>query len=477
MSPAIGALNQYGEDGLAILAFKIQALQFDLNRDLKFISMKDQLIRGRTLMLAAYQAGLIGPIPLAEPDTSNVIVIGAGVGGVSAALMACELGLSVTLVESDTACFPLLGLGSDRLFSATVYDWPHLHSGKHKFPYVEVLRDDETVKGLRGDAATLRFPSTARTASELRAEFLGQLDAYKTKFGARLKILCGYRLGLMKDISANEPGNVVAVKVRDTKSPDSKLHLEGQIAVFALGFGLDKDIQQTEAAKDFFSYCDLKKDIEAAVAGPAAGIVRIEGAGDGGLQEALRFVLQDEWHDLHRCVSRLEEILLSDGLGTEWLQLCSRLQSAEDQALRSLMWGYTDERIYSELHALYERETAALLAVAAPSVLQWHNEVVRQAPFKVQLLDRAAYSMKAYSLNRWLVGLLLHVAMSPGGAPGYVRIERVTPATADPKPNVTLRRYGFAGNTKPAMVGTAGEVDLLRRIAFQAIPMNLDSVV
>lgn len=477
MSPAVGALNQYGEDGLAILAFKIQALQFDLNRDLKFISMKDQLIRGRTLMLAAYQSGLVGPSALAATDTSNVIIIGAGVGGVSAALMACELGLSVTLVEADEACFPLLGLGSDRLFSATVYDWPHLHSGQHKFPYVDVLRDDETVKGFRGNAATLRFPATAQTASALRAEFLSQLDAYKKTFGARLRILCGYRLTLMKDVQVNESGHIVAVKVRDTKSPNHKLHLEGEIAIFALGFGLDKDIKQTEAAKDFFSYSSLKRDIETAITGPALGVVRIEGAGDGGLQEALRFVLNDDWHDLHRCVSLLEKKLSSDGFAAEWLQLCSRLQSAEDQALRSLMWGYTDERIYSELHALYERETADLLVRASGSVIQWHNDVVRQAPFKVQLLDHIAYSMKTYSLNRWLVGLISHVAASPEYVPGYVRIERVTPANAEPNPNVTLSRYGFAGSSKPEMVGTAGGVDLLRRIAFQAIPMNLDSVV
>lgn len=169
----LSALKKDGEDGLAILAFKVQALQFDLNRDLKFISMKDQLIRGRTLVLAARQAGLIGPDPRVGPDQTNVIVIGGGIGGVSAALMACELGLSVKIVEAAPACFPLLGMGSDRLFSATVYDWPHAHSGSHAFPYVEPLRDKATAAQLRSNAAALRFPSAEslrqRTARSIPA--------------------------------------------------------------------------------------------------------------------------------------------------------------------------------------------------------------------------------------------------------------------------------------------------------------------
>jgi hypothetical protein len=36
---------------------------------------------------------------------------------------------------------------------------------------------------------------------------------------------------------------------------------------------------------------------------------------------------------------------------------------------------------------------------------------------------------------------------------------------------------GFAAAIKQPQVGTADEHDLLRRIAFQSIPMNLDAVV
>lgn len=468
---ATGALQNHGSAGLAVLAFKIQAQQFDLNRDLKFISMKDQLIRGRILVLAAREAGLIGPDKVSQTDGANVIVIGAGVGGVSAALMACELGLSVKLVESAPGCFPLLGLGSDRLFSATVYDWPHLHSSSHAFPFVDHLRDKSTADALVLQAKTLRFPKAARTSAELRSDFLDQLQQYQATFGASLDVMCEHSLASMNHVSINSASNLVFVKVQ---GPNGVRHLEGQILIFALGFGLDKDSKQTDAAKKFFSYCNLGVDVAKAQMNPSGGLVRIVGAGDGGLQEALRFVLDDAWHDLNRCVQLLQDKMVSSGMSAVWFRSLSRFQSAEDQALRSQMWGYTDLCIYYELDLLYKQQVAELVDSALPIIKAWREEVVRKGTFAVQLVDDCAYSMKAYGLNRFLTGLLED---PQAYSAGQVMLERELSTTASGTPDVVLERMGFAARTKQPQVGTADEDDLLRRIAFQSIPMNLDAVV
>lgn len=79
--PTSSPLSTNGEHGLAVLAFKVDAFQFDLNRDLQFISMKDQVVRARTLILGAQHAGLFGPLQVGK-DRANVIVLGGGVGGV-----------------------------------------------------------------------------------------------------------------------------------------------------------------------------------------------------------------------------------------------------------------------------------------------------------------------------------------------------------------------------------------------------------
>lgn len=468
---APNAMQNHGEDGLAVLAFKVRARQFDLNRDLKFISMKDQLIRGRTLVLAAYQAGLIGPDKVAEEDRANIIVIGAGVGGVSAALMACQLGLTVKLVEAAEDCFPLLGNGSDRLFSATVYDWPHAHSGCNLFPYIETIRDLESVEDLRKNSMTLRFPADAVDGNELRSKFIEQLKGYRQKCGSDLEIMCQHRLDSMDDIGVNDASKLIFV---DIQSPTGVRRLRGQIVIFALGFGLDKNNQQTKAAAKFFSYKGLREDIQKAQNNPDGGLVKIIGAGDGGLQEALRFVLSDGFQDFYKCVNRLEKILEEVRLAAFWSKLCNRLQSAEDQAARSLMWGYAEEHIYKELDAVYQREVKALLDLAPDSVAMWRREVVRRGNFRVQLVDSSPYSMKSYALNRWLVLLLQDV---PSTGEGQVILERITREDTSEKFDVYLERKGFAAVDKQSQIGTANQVDLLRRIAFQSIPMNLDAIV
>lgn len=466
--PTYSALSAQGEHGLAVLAFKVDALQFDLNRDLRFISMKDQVVRARTLILGAQQAGLFGPLQV-HPDWANVIVLGGGVGGVSAALMACSLGLSVKLIEAADECFPLLNLGSDRLFSATVYDWPHEHSCSHRFPYVDPLRDSETASKLRLTNDALEFPGKAVTAATLRQTFLGQLATAKNKYGSRLEVLVGHVVRTMDDITTNQPSKVVKVEARQGSTTR---HLNAQIAIFAIGFGLDKQSKQTEAAKEFFSYRELNADVARAKA--AGGRVRIIGAGDGGLQEALRFVLSDEWHDLHLCVSELQRMLDADGHLAAWSKLCARLQSAEDQAVRAAMWGYSDELVYGELDAIYKQEIAQLRKVAPETLKAWRGTVVRHSGLRVELVDNSPYSKKVYALNRWLTDLLSMLSDSPSG---LAKLERLSPGATNGNADVELARAGFAATEKQPQIGTAGSDDLLRRIAFQGIPMSLDAVV
>lgn len=383
--------------------------------------------------------------------------------------MACSLGLSVKLIEAADECFPLLSLGSDRLFSATVYDWPHEHSCSHKFPYVDPLRDSATASKLRLTNDALKFPEKAVTAATLRQTFLGQLATAKNKYGSRLEVLEGHEVRTMDDITTNQSSKVVKVEAHKGSKPR---HLTAQIAIFAIGFGLDKKSEQTEAAKDFFSYKDLSADVARAQAG--GGIVRITGAGDGGLQEALRFVLSDEWHDLHLCVSELQEMLAAGGHLAAWSKLCARLQSAEDQAVRAAMWGYSDELVYGELDAVYKREMEHLREVAPDTLKSWRLRVVRHGGLRVELVDKSPYSKKVYALNRWLTGLLSLLSDPPSG---LATLERFVPGATHGSADVELVRAGFAAADKQPQIGTAGSDDLLRRIAFQGIPMSLDAVV
>ncbi|CAB3835209.1 FAD-dependent oxidoreductase [Achromobacter ruhlandii] len=470
---AVNSLRPGTKDGLAILAFKVQALQFDLNRDLQFISMKDQLIRGRTLVLAAAKAGLVNPGRSLANGSPNIIVVGGGVGGVSAALMACELGLTVQLVESTSACFSLLGLGSDRLFSATVYDWPHEHSGGHSFPYMEPLRNKETISNLKKKAAVLRFPDVPKTGAEMRKSFLLQLDKYKEKYRDNIEIIYEHSLHSMDDVAVNEASGRVRV---DVYGKGGVRNLNAQIVIFAIGFGLGKSNEQTLAARDFFSYNELESDINKALNGK--GKIRIFGGGDGGLQEALRFCLDPNWHDLGGCVNELREILRNANHGAHWAQMCGRIQSAEDQAVRASMWGYEDGCVYQELDQIYWREMEELNNLAPAALKIWYERVVRKVEIEIELVDELKFSKKVYGLNRWLVGLLIRLSVKGSGRASLFRkTSEMIRSSGNEAPDVELRRIGFSSVSKQEQVGTAGSEDLLRRLAFQGIPMNLDPVV
>jgi hypothetical protein len=460
-------LQDDGENGLAVLAFKIQTRQFDLNRDLKYISMKDQIIRGRTLILGARRAGLIGKRPCANVNEANVVIIGGGIGGVSAALAACQLGLKVKVFESSSQCFSVLGLGTDRLFSATVYDWPHRHSGSHEFPFVAPLRSSSTVARLAATSSVLRFPDRPVQAAHLRKHLLDQLAGFQSKFGDRLEIYCECRLDKATDIYINPSTEVLSSEFNHAKGVTS---VKSEIVVFALGFGLDKNNEQTEAGREFFSYALLGNDVIKAMAG--GRLVRIVGAGDGGLQEALRFMFAEEYQDFHKAITALENSFADSGNGVVWTGVCADIQTAEDHAAKSLMWGYAEEVVYSELDEIYQEVVRSLITSHSTLLEEWRREVSRQEQFVVELVDGSGYSKRVYALNRFLIMLLQRLAP----VNGFASLRRVT-APSEKEADVELIRAGFSRVEKPTMIGTAGEEDLLRRIAFKAIPMNLDAVV
>lgn len=106
------------ENSLALLAFNIGVNQFDINRGLAYISMRDQVLRARTLIAAAKGAELFelragGPDSDAdEPVDYDVTVLGAGVGGISIAMAAVEKNLRTLVIDKSDHCFALLRSGT-----------------------------------------------------------------------------------------------------------------------------------------------------------------------------------------------------------------------------------------------------------------------------------------------------------------------------------------------------------------------------
>jgi hypothetical protein len=93
------------------------------------ISIRDQMLRGTLLVIRLRDAGIIGP-------DAGVLIVGAGAGGVSAALTAVSLDVQTHLIESRSAAFQTQALASSRFISPAQYDWPVDHWEEHDFPWL-----------------------------------------------------------------------------------------------------------------------------------------------------------------------------------------------------------------------------------------------------------------------------------------------------------------------------------------------------
>lgn len=246
------------------------------------------------------------------------------------------------------------------------------------------------------------------------------------------------------------------------------MNVRSSIVVFAMGFGIGADLHGPEAAREFFGYSALESDVLTAEHG-SNHVVQILGCGDGGLQEALRFALAPEHQDLAEVVAKLEGELQT-AHSARWHDLLATLRTAEDQALRSLIWGYSEEVIFEELHHVYERAIGTLLVHCRREVEHWAAKVLRPVGITVEIVARG-FSKRVYSLNRFLTMLLAEVPQQ-----GKARLCRVDEAHVTANPDIRLSRKGFAADTKPDALGTANGDDLLQRIAFRGLPMNLDAV-
>jgi hypothetical protein len=248
--------------------------------------------------------------------------------------------------------------------------------------------------------------------------------------------------------------------------------VHSRAVVYAVGFGSEKVFStKSDLNSTFWGYCTIEDDLKKLVKSTAT--VRIIGAGDGGLQEALRFALRPEYHDFAKAISELESRI--DDSDKEWTNGLRDIMFAEDNAARALMWGYRPELVFSELQTVHDRLIHILLDPLNMSrrkaVIQWRDDVTREQSLKVELVDSHNFSGRVYALNRFLFELLRILSEIQ---PNNVLIDRNTETTEVTKPDICVDRRGISPIDEA--YGTSEKEELLRRVMFRALP-NHYSVV
>ncbi|MDH6152664.1 MULTISPECIES: FAD-binding protein [Paraburkholderia] len=461
------------DNGLALLAFKIGPNQFGLNRGLAYISMRDQVLRARTLVHAAVGARLFEQRPATATGYADrrvdvdLTVIGGGVGGISVALAAAEAGITTLVVEKSKECFSLLQNGTDRLLSTTVYDWPANHFNVHAFP---VLPD--TSPDVSSLSSILHFPDKACSARELADSLNGQVMAYERSHTSTLHIERGMEIPLDDGITWAGRGSLLVRVPRAIKLfGSSRKDFHTRAVVYAIGFGSEKVITDGYAVDaSFWGYQTIETDLARFACTNAK--VFIAGGGDGGLQEVLRFAFLPDYHDLSIAVKALESAVGPDD--RVWSEGLRDIMFAEDNAARAFMWGYRPELVFRELERVHERVIAKLLdptdARRQKAVIEWRDHVTRQQRVQITLYDPKP-SGRVYALNRFLFRLLKSLSAVAAGSVTIDRMEREVPVG---ECDIFVDRRGIS--PIDAAYGTSTKEELLRRVMFRALP-NHYSVV
>ncbi len=110
-------------NALSLLAHKVAPNVFDLSSLQWHVSIRDQIVRAQLLM---------ADLKAADPNIQSVLIVGMGAAGISAAMAACELGISqVCVVDKAGGPFQLFRGVRSRFVGPFMYEWPSsFHAGQ-----------------------------------------------------------------------------------------------------------------------------------------------------------------------------------------------------------------------------------------------------------------------------------------------------------------------------------------------------------
>ena len=106
---------------------------FNLGGRISPISIRDQMVRGQTIVERALEAGLIG-----GEGHRPLLVAGAGAAGATAAIHAASRGVPTVLLDRDASPFTRQARCATRWIDPTQYDWPVDHWRRGVCPAVSL---------------------------------------------------------------------------------------------------------------------------------------------------------------------------------------------------------------------------------------------------------------------------------------------------------------------------------------------------
>lgn len=382
-----------------LVAHKVAARTYDLSSGLNYVSVKDQVVRACALIDSLNVAGML-PNPYRSTNIDyDLIVVGAGAAGVSAAWRAGKLGARTLVVEKGEGPFPLQRSCTHRHISFSMYDWPETFATAGPFPS---LGDEPVSCGDPAKNEDSGFPCVSdswkpKFASELVREWDAQL--------AKFPISCDWKFEtkaepkLFNQGSLGQDPGFVAVTLTREAGTGGIEDIKACNVVIATGIGIERDLPGSSYQPVSFWRDDAR--VPWAVKGNADGLrVVVSGSGDGAIQDVLKSLLSVEDGNL---ISVAEALFPR----TKLAGVKARIQAIERHAERQLLWGVSDDAVYKGTQAAYQ---AIVSGISVKSLRSWKKKYVsdQPKPYVEWVMTRARVFTKTYPLNRLLATVLAH---------------------------------------------------------------------
>ncbi|HDR9150338.1 TPA: hypothetical protein QDA88_002678 [Burkholderia vietnamiensis] len=381
-------------NGLALLAHKCAARTFDLSTGVVHASMRDQIVRAQLLMRDLKEN---------EPSCRQILIIGGGVGGISAAAMASELNMEVVLVDSKSEPFSLQSNVTSRYVGPFMYEWPELGYNCQTYPPTLALDHPHSATPQWTANQPISAADFADNLKDWLAKHIFSPGKARFYFGAKstdvatfVRDFVAYH-GSASDMSASTGPEYLLPK--DCVDHNRKPAIAGgsftpDYVVLAAGMGQERvalpDFKFVEG-KRFWDNDDLK------LPETCFGNSCVFGGGDGALQDVLRLLTTHD-HPLQM----IDQLRKKTSVASEIDKVTPHLESLERQSRLVTTWSGTDsfdaidkqcQSIATELARLKDVHSAV-------------QQQLRKGSGEVHHVMREQYFGKAYLLNRFAVHLI-----------------------------------------------------------------------
>lgn len=194
-STVAGAMPE--KDTLSLLALKVAPNVFDLSSGQQHVSIRDQIIRAQMLVRDLCEA---------DPLAHRILVVGAGIAGVTAALEAAALGKAVVVVDTAKEAFSLQRNAPQRFVGPFMYEWPSSFFDDQSYP-----PRNSTDWGRASPITPTWSSSKPLSGTELAGQLTGWLNGIK---GSAAMLAAHYPLWTAPDWWMEASAASVAAAVR-----------------------------------------------------------------------------------------------------------------------------------------------------------------------------------------------------------------------------------------------------------------------